>query len=353
MTDVFSHPWLSGLFSDPETQEMLSPHVQIRHMLSVEAAYSRALGKTGRVPADIAERAAKYIAAAQPDIEKLQTGTARDGLAVPALVGNLKESCPEELHPAIHTGLTSQDVIDTAVILSLKDVLPTLADRLSELSDALTQLEKAQGTNKLMGRTRMQAALPITVKDRVQSWHLSLSDHRLRLEQLKPRLLCLQLGGAAGDRAALGTQAQEIAMLMAKDLGLENPVVCWHSRRDAIVEFSSWLSLVTGTLGKMGQDVSLMAQQGVDDIALKGGGGSSAMPHKQNPILAELLVTLARFNAVQISGMHQALVHEQERSGAAWTLEWMILPQMIVATGRALKAGLELLNQIERIGSPA
>ncbi|MES0828397.1 3-carboxy-cis,cis-muconate cycloisomerase [Ruegeria sp. SCP11] len=352
MTDVFSHPWLSGLFSDSEMQEILSPQVQLHHMLAVEAAFSRALGKVDRVPEDIAERAAMHITAAQPDIEQLQKGTASDGLAVPTLVRNLKEGCPEVLHPAIHTGLTSQDVIDTAKILSLKVLLPILDDRLSMLSNFLTQLEKAQGTNKLMGRTRMQAAMPITVTDRLRSWHLPLADHRERLEQLKPRLLCLQLGGAAGDRAALGPHAQEIAVQMAKDLGLENPVASWHSRRDAIVEFSNWLSLVSGTLGKMGQDVSLMAQQGVDDIALKEGGGSSAMPHKQNPVLAELLVTLARFNAVQISGMHQALVHEQERSGAAWTLEWMILPQMIVATGRALNAGLELLNQVDRIGSP-
>ena len=353
MTDVFSHPWLSGLFSDSQTQEMLSPSAQIRHMLTVEAAYSRILGKVGRVPADTAEQAASHIDNARPDVGQLQIGTASDGLAIPTLVRILKESCPEELHPAIHVGLTSQDVIDTAITLSLKDVLPVLADRLSALGDALAQLEKAQGPNRLMGRTRMQAAMPITVADRLQSWHLPLLDHLERLEQLKPRLLCLQLGGAAGDRAALGDQGAEIARQMAEVLGLGNPIACWHSRRDAIVELSNWLSLVSGTLGKIGQDVSLMAQQGVDDISLKGGGGSSAMPHKRNPVLAELLVTLARFNAVQVSGMHQALVHEQERSGVAWALEWMILPQMVVATGRALNAGLELLNQVDRIGHPA
>jgi 3-carboxy-cis,cis-muconate cycloisomerase len=122
--------------------------------------------------------------------------------------------------------------------------------------------------------------------------------------------------------------------------------------RDGIAEAGSLMSLITGTLGKMGQDICLMAQQGIDEIRIDGGGGSSAMPHKQNPVLAELLVTLARFNAVQVSGLHQAMIHEQERSGAAWTLEWMILPQMVQATGRALAVASALTTQIVDIGSP-
>ena len=117
----------------------------------------------------------------------------------------------------------------------------------------------------------------------------------------------------------------------------------------ALADFAGWLSLVTGSLGKFGQDVALMAQAG-DEIELSGGGGSSAMPHKQNPVEAEVLVTLARFNAAQLSGMHQALVHEQERSGAAWTLEWLILPQMVVATAAALRLAGELAGQIESLG---
>ena len=108
---------------------------------------------------------------------------------------------------------------------------------------------------------------------------------------------------------------------------------------------------ITGGLGKIGQDVALMALRGEDDIRMSGGGGSSAMPHKQNPLSAERLVTLARFNATLISGLHQSLVHEQERSGAAWTLEWLLLPQMCQATGASLTASLGLFGSIERIGT--
>jgi 3-carboxy-cis,cis-muconate cycloisomerase len=143
-----------------------------------------------------------------------------------------------------------------------------------------------------------------------------------------------------------------VAAVVAEALGLENPPRAWHAMRDGVAEFAGLLSLVSGTLGKMGQDIALMAQQGIAEIELSGGGTSSAMAHKQNPIFAELLVTLARFNAAQVGAIQQALVHEQERSGAAWALEWMVLPQMAQATARALAAAIQIAGQVRRIGSP-
>jgi 3-carboxy-cis,cis-muconate cycloisomerase len=126
----------------------------------------------------------------------------------------------------------------------------------------------------------------------------------------------------------------------------------WHSQRDWLAEIAGLLSLITGSLGKFGQDVALLALVG-DDIELSGGGGSSAMPHKQNPVDAELLVTLARFNAGQLALMHQALVHEQERSGSAWMLEWLALPQMVAATGSSLLATGRVAGQIAKLGRGA
>src|SRR5690606_36016393 len=114
--------------------------------------------------------------------------------------------------------------------------------------------------------------------------------------------------------------------------------------RDGVAGLASWLSLVTGSLGKMGQDIALMAQSEVGEIRLASGGGSSAMPHKVNPVGAETLVALARFNATLVSGMHHAMVHENERSGAAWTLEWLILPQTTVATAASLRCAVALLG---------
>ncbi|MGI9402773.1 MAG: 3-carboxy-cis,cis-muconate cycloisomerase [Rhizobiaceae bacterium] len=350
-TDPFSHIWLSGLFSDDELAECLSAANSLQHMLAVESAYARALGKSGVVESQLAEEAAGKIEAATPDITVLKEGTGRDGVVVPSLVAELKATIPNEFHSAIHSGMTSQDIIDTSLVLTLKQVCTILSLRLVTLSNALDTLSQKFGERQMQGRTRMQAAQPITVADRIRTWNEPLASHLDRLKELSPRLLVIQLGGAVGDRAALKYKAAEISSLMADQLNIGNSQSSWHTKRDNIVEFAGWLSLVAGTLGKMGQDIVLMAQQGVDEIVLETGGQSSAMPHKRNPISAELLATLARFNATQISGMHQAMVHEQERSGAAWTLEWMILPQMIMTTGCALNTAIKLAESISDIGA--
>jgi hypothetical protein len=162
-------------------------------------------------------------------------------------------------------------------------------------------------------------------------------------------LFAVQLGGPVGTLAELGDAGPAVRARLAAALDLAD-APCWHSQRDRIVRFADWLSHISGTLGKLGQDVALMAQDGISEVALSGAGGSSAMAHKQNPVAAEVVVALARYNAVLVSALHQAQVHEQERSGAAWTLEWLVLPQMAAATGAALRLALRLVSQIERVG---
>lgn len=349
MTGVFDHPWLSGLFADTEIAALWSAEAQLSHMLAFEAAWSRHGHLAGLWSEADGASAASAIEGVPLAPEELRDGTAQDGVCVPVLARLLKERTGAT---AIHKGATSQDVIDTATVLSLVQSLDLIDQRLAQLASDLNALEDRFGTSPLMGRTRMQAAMPITVADRVQTWRLPLDTHRERLAQLRPRVALVQIGGAAGDRAALGADADAVCEAVAGELDLSATPECWHAMRDGMAEAASVLSLITGTLGKMGQDICLMAQQGIGEIKVEGGGGSSAMPHKQNPVLAELLVTLARYNAVQLSGLHQAMVHEQERSGAAWALEWMLLPQMVQATGRALVVASDVTSQITSIGTP-
>jgi 3-carboxy-cis,cis-muconate cycloisomerase len=349
MTGVFDHPWLSGLFADDEIAALWSAEAQLSHMIAFEAAWSRHGHLAGLWSEAEGASAATAIEAVSLAPDELRDGTALDGVCVPALVRLLKARTGAN---AIHKGATSQDVIDTATALSLVRSLDMIDQRLDRLASDLAALEDRFGPIPLMGRTRMQAAMPITVADRVQTWRLPLAAHRERLAQLRPRVALVQVGGAAGDRAALSESADAICHAVASDLGLLATPQSWHAMRDGMAEAASLMSLITGTLGKMGQDICLMAQQGIDEIALAGGGGSSAMPHKQNPVLAEVLVTLARFNAVQVSGLHHAMIHEQERSGAAWALEWMLLPQMVQATGRALVVATDVASQITSIGTP-
>lgn len=346
MADVFTHPWLGGLFGDDQLHALLAPDRQLQHMLTIEKAYTTALRKAGRITGEDASAVTAILTDPDLDMHALHDGTGTDGMIVPALIRQLKAKLPEASRDALHSGLTSQDVIDTALALTLKAIIPLFATRLDDIGIALVELATTQGDRSIIGRTRMQAALPISVRDRVDIWRLPLVTHGERLQALRPRVEILSIGGPVGTRPV-----DDVAQHMAQDLGLALPDKAPHAMRDHLAELAGLLSLMTGSLGKFGQDVALMAQQGIDEVRLSGGGRSSAMAHKANPIRAELLVTLARFNATQLSGMHHTLIHEQERSGVAWALEWMLLPQMLQATGAALLSARQLVEDISDIGT--
>ncbi len=345
--NVFEHPWLSGLFGDAEISAIWAADAQLAHMLAFEAAWSRARGACGLSDAQEAEATAQAIESTTIDGDDLRRGTGIDGLPIPALVKQLKAIAGTK---DVHLGATSQDVIDTALAITLLKSLDLFKSRLEEIVGQLAQLEQRFGDQAMMGRTRMQAALPITVNDRIETWRLPLQGYLKRIELLRPNIGVVQVGGAVGNRAALGDHSECIVASVAKALDLNVSDRAWHVMRDTVVEAATLFSLISGSLGKLGQDITLMAQQGVGEITLSGSGGSSAMPHKQNPILAETLVSLARYNATQVAGVHQAMVHEQERSGTAWMLEWLTVPQMALATGSSLLLTKKLLASVERIG---
>ncbi|WP_306257447.1 3-carboxy-cis,cis-muconate cycloisomerase [Pararhizobium sp. IMCC21322] len=347
---MFEHALLGELLGDEAVSTAFSGEAFLAHFCQFEIALTDALGAQGLIDNKSASAIIAGCRSFKPDMQKIRTETVIDGLAVPAFVRELKTHIGDPNQTDVHFGATSQDLLDTALALSLKGINKKFALDISALNEFLQSLIHAYGQNGMMGRTRMQAALPISVSDRVRAWQAPLERHLIRLEKIDSAICVLQLGGAVGTNHVFGEKAVAIADDMAASLELGNPAKQWHTERDNLVEYANWLSMVTGTLGKMGQDFCLMAQQGIDDVVLKGGGSSSAMPHKQNPIAAETLVTLARFNAVQVSAMHQALVHEQERSGSAWALEWMILPNMCEATACALKTANRLTGQVSGMG---
>lgn len=339
----------NSLFSDAEISALWGAESQLGFILAFEIAFTDGLLKAGRISDDAAQTAVLKIQNFQPDFSALSIGVRRDGLVIPELVKQLKEGLSEPL--AIHTGSTSQDALDTAMVLTLRQIANIISERLHKVIILLDELDAKFGDATIMGRTRMQAANPILVGHRIRAWKFGVTNQLARLEKAVDEISVLQLGGATGDNSALGEDAGLIANHMASELELMAPTLCWHSVRDGVVEFGNVLSMITGSLGKIGQDIALMAQQGIDEITLAGGGGSSAMPHKKNPVLAELLVTLARYNAGQVAILHNALVHEQERSGSAWMLEWLTLPQMTITTGAALSAVEELLSKVTDIKS--
>ena len=347
------HRWAAGLSSDHQIAEHFSDEALFASFSRFEQALIKGLAKAGLVAAADAEDLARQIAAFEPDGAAIAEAGLRDGVPVPEYVRQLRAHVSGPAKPMLHHGATSQDLMDTATIEALAPVNLVLSGRLDALLEQLSGLSARCGENELQAITRMQPAIAFHASDRIATWRQPLMALRDRLSALEEQTRVLQFGGAVGDLQALGDNAETVARSIASELGLRWPGQSWHSARGPVLAQANFMSELTGTLGKIGQDVALMALRGTDDIRMSGGGTSSAMPHKQNPVTAERLVTLARFNATLVSGMHQAQLHEMERSGAAWMLEWMLLPQMCETAGASLLAAVALIQSIEKMGKSA
>jgi 3-carboxy-cis,cis-muconate cycloisomerase len=337
---------LTALLSDPQTAALLGDAAQARAMVRVERALAVVEGRLGVIDSEAAAAISARLGDFAPDLADLARGTAEAGVPVPALVAQLRRAVGGEAAGLVHRGATSQDVVDTALVLQLREALALLEGHLVELTQVLASLADAHRATRVVARTRFQQAVPTIFGLKAASWLAPLPRHRQRLAELKPRLLVVQFGGAAGNLSALREHGIAVMEALAAELGLGCPPMPWHSQRDALAELASWLALVTGSLGKLGLDVLLLAQGEVGEAREARGGGSSTMPQKSNPVLSEALVALARRNATLLAGMHQAMLHAQERDGAAWQLEWTVLPDMVATTGAALAHAGELARNL-------
>jgi 3-carboxy-cis,cis-muconate cycloisomerase len=339
----------SPLFSDAEISGLFTDDVYIRALVEVEAALARAQARVGVIPAAAAERISR-VKAADIDITALTKGTIRSGFPIIALVQQIRRQAGEEAEPYVHWGATTQDIMDTASVLQMRAAIELFKPAILNIIRRLSELAQRHRTTVMAGRTHGQQALPITFGLKVASWIAPMLRHVERLDEILPRLLVIQLGGAAGTLAALGDKGLAVSEALADELKLAVPVMSWHAQRDSLVEFGGWLSLVTGCLGKMAQDVILLAQSEVGEAAEsgeQGRGGSSTMPQKSNPITSELMLAAACTNASLLSALQQAQIQEHERATHGWQVEWLTLPQMMMLTGGALKHALDLAQNLQ------
>ncbi len=346
----YNAPLLSPILGDRETAAFFSVQADIKSMLRFEIALAKAQADVGVLTKAIANEIENALLAFEPDIETLACDVARDGMAVPGLVKQLRLTVEPETASKIHYQCTSQDVIDTSAMLRMKACCVLLQKRLATLVAALKILAAQNSGNAFMAYTRMQAALPTTADERIRIWLDPLDES---LSEAKNLAFPVQLAGPIGSSKSYGGARDELAAHMANLLGLDDLGRVWQTDRTPIMDMGHWLTKVSGHLGKFGSDIALMAQLGSEQITMSGGGSSSAMAHKQNPVLAETLVTIARFNAGNMGTLYQSQLHEQERSGAAWMNEWMIMPQLFVATGAALRNAINLVESIQKIGQPS
>lgn len=337
---------LAGLIRDPETETLLGAPAEVAALLEVEAALALAEADCGLIPAEAAARIADAARLLTPDLEALKAGMGRDGVPIPALVAALRQAVPAEDAGYVHWGATSQDIVDTALVLRLARILDLFETRLRALALALGALAEAHRATPIAARTRMQQATPTSFGLKVAGWMLPLTRHLDRLAELRPRLLAVSLGGASGNLAALGPEALAVEARLAARLKLTTLALPWHTARDTMLELGGLLALITGSLGKMGQDVVLLAQNEIGEVSLAGSGGSSTMPNKANPVAAEVLIALARSTGGLAGVLNQAALAEQERSGAAWLIEQLHLPDMLLQTGAALATAADLVADI-------
>jgi len=335
---VFDSAIFRDQFGTPAMRAVFADDSFVAKATAVEVALAKVQGRLGIIPADAAGEIAAKARPDAIDLSRLKTETDNVGYPVVGLVHQLAELCGEAGR-YLHWGATTQDIIDTATVLQVREAFGLIAADLAAIDAAVAGLAAKHRATVMAGRTHLQHALPITFGHKAAVWLAMMRRHRERLEQLKPRVLVGQLAGAAGTLASLGSRGLEVHDALMEELGLGGPAMPWHAARDGLAEAVGWLGLVTGSLAKIATDVMLLMQSEVGEAFepfAAGRGGSSTMPQKRNPISSELIVALAKVVRQQAGLMLDAMVADHERATGAWQIEWVALPQAFIASAGAL-----------------
>lgn len=353
MNTPSSSELLRPLFGSAEASALFTDRARLQGMLDFEAALARAEGRTGVIPASAARAIARNCRAELFDMADLARATSRAGTPAIPMVKRLTALVTAEDPEAaryVHWGATSQDAMDTGLVLQLRRFLGLVEADLSRLAAALARLAEKHKATPLVGRTFLQHALPVTVGLKAAGWLDAVQRHRTRLSEAGSRALVLQFGGAAGTLAALGGRGLEVAEALARELKLSLPALPWHAHRDRVAEVATALGLLVGTLGKIARDISLLMQTDVAEAFEPGGegrGGSSTMPHKRNPVTAAVVLAAATRTPGLVATLLSSMVQEHERGLGVWHAEWETLPALCGLAAGALRQMAETIEGLE------
>ncbi|HEU0203878.1 MAG TPA: adenylosuccinate lyase family protein [Burkholderiaceae bacterium] len=315
-----------------EDRTLLAKYVE------VEVALARAEARCDVIPAAAAEEIAARARVDALDLDALRHETEIVGYPILPLVHQLSRMCGESGR-YVHWGATTQDIMDTAVVLQVRDALQVVESDLTDLRAILVRLARKHRDTPMAGRTHLQQALPVTFGYKVAVWLSMFDRHAERLAQLRPRVLVGQFAGAAGTLASLGDKGLAVQKALMEELGLGVPVATWHVARDGLAEAINLLGLITGSLGKVAYDVMLMASTEFAEVYepfVKGRGASSTMPQKRNPISSELIFAASKAVRQHAGLMLDAMIHDFERATGPWHAEWIALPESFILTAGAL-----------------
>ncbi|MBV6822586.1 3-carboxy-cis,cis-muconate cycloisomerase [Pseudomonas sp. PD9R] len=340
-------------FTARDMREVFCDQGRVQAMLDFEAALARAEARIGLIPHTAVAPIEAACQAGHYDFAALGEAIATAGNSAIPLVKALGKQIAAnnaEAERYVHLGATSQDVMDSGLVLQLRRALALIDSDLAQLGQILAIQAQRYVATPLAGRTWLQHATPVTLGMKIAGWLGAVTRNRQRLLELKPRLLVLQFGGASGTLAALGEQAMPIAQALAEELQLTLPDQPWHTQRDRLVEFGSVLGLIAGSLGKLGRDISLLMQTEAGEVfepSAPGKGGSSTMPHKRNPVGAAVLIGAATRIPGLLSTLFSAMPQEHERSLGLWHAEWETLPEICCLVSGSLKQALLVAQGLE------
>ncbi|MEA2910828.1 MAG: 3-carboxy-cis,cis-muconate cycloisomerase [Bradyrhizobium sp.] len=346
-------PLLAPMLSSAAMRAVCDDVACLQNMLDFEAALARAEAATGVIPASAAGAIGKACKAEAFDLAGLAEAATRSGnLAIPlvkALTAAVA-SADAEAARYVHWGATSQDVIDSAAMLTLRAAIEALLSDIDRAIAGFAKLARKQRDTPMVARTWLQHALPMPFGLKLAEYAAALHRSRVRLLRLRNEGLALQFGGAAGTLAALGDNGLMVAEQLAQELQLPLPEAPWHSHRDRIAEAASVLAIVAGTCGKIARDVQLMMQTDVAEAfepSGEGRGGSSTMPHKRNPVAAATALAAATMAPSLAATIFAAQVQDHERSAGPWHAEWPTLPTLLLVTSGALAAIVDIAEGLE------
>ena len=337
-TTVLDSILFRDAFGTAAMREVFSDHALISRYIEVEIALAKAEARCGVIPQAAADAIAARTDVAALDFDALRQETDIVGYPILPLVHQIAQQCGEAGR-YVHWGATTQDIMDSALVLQLRAGLAIIDRDIAALRDILAGLSRRHRDTPMAGRTHLQQALPVTFGYKTAIWLSMFDRHAERLAQLKPRVLVGQFAGAAGTLASLGDKGFAVQQALCEELGLGVPVATWHVARDALAETVNFLALVTGSLGKIALDIMIMASTEFGELYepfVKGRGASSTMPQKRNPISSELMLAASKAVRQHAGLMLDAMVQDFERATGPWHAEWMAIPESFALTAGAL-----------------
>ncbi|WP_175653772.1 class-II fumarase/aspartase family protein [Pseudomonas sp. Marseille-P9899] len=348
-TTVFDSALFRDMFGTAEMRAVFSDQALIERYIEVEIALAKAEARCGVIPAEAAVQIAELSRFESLDLAHMQHETEIVGYPILPLVEQLSKLCGEAGR-YVHWGATTQDIMDTAVVLQVRAALAIVERDIQAVRGLLAGLALRYRDTPMAGRTHLQHALPITFGYKVAVWLSMFDRHAERLVELRPRVEIGQFAGAAGTLASLGDKGLEVQEALMAELGLGVPQATWHVARDGLAETLNFLGLVTGSLGKVALDVMMMMTSELGEVYepfVKGRGASSTMPQKRNPISCELMYAAAKGVRQQAGLMLDAMIQDFERSTGPWQAEWIAIPEAFALSAASLGQAKFMLAGLE------